>query len=82
MKPRLEKKCNRNSIPNEEKSVLAERFTKSLKNKIYKNMTWIPANVYIYKLDKILNKYNNTYPRTSKLRPVDVKPSMHIDSNK
>ena len=45
-------------------------------------MTWIPTNVYIYKLDKILNKYNNTYPRTNKLRPVDVKPSMYIDSNK
>ena len=35
----VRKKCKRNSIPNEEKSVLAERFTKNLKNKIYKNMT-------------------------------------------
>ena len=38
--------------------------------------------VYIDKLDDALNKYNNTYRRTTKIKPVDVKPSIYIDSNK
>ena len=45
------------SIHNEGKSVVAERFIKTLKNKIYKYMTWISKNVYIDKLDDIVNKW-------------------------
>ena len=45
------------SIHNERKSVVAERFIKTLKNKIYKYMTWISKNVYIDKLDDIVNKW-------------------------
>ena len=41
------------SILNERKSVLAERFSRTLKNKIYKYMTSISKNVYIDKLDDI-----------------------------
>ena len=49
------------STHNEEKSVIAERFVRTLKNKIFKYMTSVSKNVYIDKLDDIANKYNNTY---------------------
>ena len=49
------------STHNEGKSVLAERFIRTLENKIYKYMNLISKNVYIDKLDEIVNKYNNTY---------------------
>ena len=45
-------------------------------------MTSIPKNVYIDKLDDIVNKYNNTYHRTIKMKPVAVKPNIYIDYNK
>ena len=61
------------SIYSEGKSVVAERFIRILKTKIYKYMTSISKNVYIDKLDDIVNKYNNTYNRTIKMKPVDVK---------
>ena len=48
------------SIHNEGKSVVAERFIRTLKNKIYKYMTSISQKVYIDKLDDIVNEYNNT----------------------
>ena len=70
------------SIHNEGKSVVAERFIRTLKNKIYKYMTSISKNVYIDKLDDIVNKYKNTYHRTIKIKHVDVKPSTYIDSSK
>ena len=41
--------------------VVTERFTRTLKSRIYKYMTSISQNVYIYKLDNIVNKYKNTY---------------------
>ena len=44
---------------NEGKSVVAEKFIRTLKNKIYKYMTSVPENVYIFKLDGIVKKYNN-----------------------
>ena len=69
------------SLHNEEKSVVAERFIRTLKNKIYKYMISISKNVYIEKLEDIVNKYNNTY-RAIKMKSVDVKPSMYIDFNK
>ena len=47
------------STHNEGKSVVAERFIRTLKNKIYKYMTSISKNVYIDKLDDIKNKYNS-----------------------
>ena len=45
-------------------------------------MTSISKNVYIDKLDDIVNEYNNTYHRTIKMKPVDVKDTKYIDSNK
>ena len=69
------------STNNKGKSVIAERFIKTLKNKIYKYMTAISKNVYIDKLDDIVNEYNNTY-RTIKMKPVDVKDNTYIDFKK
>ena len=54
------------STHNEGKSVVAERFIRTIKNKIYKHMTSISKNVYIDKLDDIVNEYNNTKHRTTK----------------
>ena len=71
-----------NATHNKGKSVIAERFIRTLKNKISKYMTSISKNVYIDKLDDIVNKYNNTYHRTIRMKPVDVKRSTSIDSNK
>ena len=68
------------SIHNEGKSVVAERFIRTLKTKIYKYMTLISKNVYIDKLDGIVNEYNNTCHRTIKMKPVDVKDTTYIDS--
>ena len=45
-------------------------------------MTSISKNVYIDKFVDIVNKYNNAYHRTIKIKPVDVKPSMYINFNK
>ena len=70
------------STHNDSKSVIAERFITTLKNKINKYMTSIPKNVYIDKLDHIVNKHNNTYHGTHKMKPVDVKPSTYIESSK
>ena len=68
------------SIHNEGKSVVAERFIRTLKTKIYKYMTSISKNVYIEKLDDIVNKYNNTYHRAIKREPADVKDNTYIES--
>ena len=70
------------SMHNEGKFVVAERFIRTLKNRIYKYMTWISKNVFIYKLDDIVNKYNNTYHSTIKMKPVDVKWNTYINSSK
>ena len=45
-------------------------------------MTSISKNVCIDKLDEIVNKYNNVYQKTIKMKPVDVKPSMYMEFNK
>ena len=61
------------STHNEGKSVVTERFIRTLKNKSYKYMTAISTNVYIDKLDDIVKKYNNKYHRAIKMKPVDLK---------
>ena len=61
---------------NEGKSVVAERFIRTLKNKLYKHMTATGKKVY-YVLDDVVNKYNNTKHSTIKMKPIDVK-----DNNK
>ena len=70
------------STDNEGKSLVAERFIRTLKNKIYKHMTSISENIYIDKLDDIVNKYNNTYPSTINIKLFGVKSNTYIDSSK
>ena len=65
-----------------EKSVVTERFIKTLKNKIYKYMTSVSKNVYIYKLDDVVNKYNKTYHSTIKMKLANVKSDTYINSSK
>ena len=45
-------------------------------------MTSTLKNVYIDRLDGIVNKDNNTYHRTIKMKPVDLKPTTYFDFNK
>ena len=66
----------------EGKFVVAERFIRNLKNKFYNHMTYVSKNVYINKLDDIVNEYNNIYQRTIKIKPVEVKDNTYIDSIK
>ena len=60
------------STYNEGKSVVAERFIRTLKYKLYKHMTAIGKNVYYDVLDDVVNKYNNTKHSTIKMKPIDV----------
>ena len=82
------KKCLRDSnivmysTHNEGKSVVAERFIRTLKSKMYKYMTSISKNVYIDKLDDIVDEYNNTYHTTIKMKPADVKDNTYINADK
>ena len=73
------------STYNEGKSVAAERFIRTLKNKIFKHMAAVSKNVYFDVLDDTVDKHNNTYHRTIKMKPIDVKPDFyveyHVDSN-
>ena len=70
------------STHNEGKSVVAERFIRMLKSKIYKYMTLISKNVYIDKLYDIVDEYNNTCHTTIKMKPIDVKDNMYINTSK
>ena len=54
------------STYNEGKSVVAERFIRTLKNKIFKHMTAVSKNLYFDVLHDIVNKYNSTVHRTIK----------------
>ena len=70
------------STHNEGKSVVAERFIRTIKNKIYMYMTSISKNVCIDKLDDIVNEYNNTYHRRIKRKPIDAKDNTYINIGK
>ena len=60
------------STYNEGKSVVAERFIRTLKNKLYKRMTATGKNVYYDVLDDVVNEYNNTKHNTMKMKPIYV----------
>ena len=74
------------STYNEGKSVVAERFIRTLKYKLYKHMTATSKNVYYDVLGNVINKYNNTKHSTIKVKPIDVgddtKKSSAIARNK
>ena len=67
------------STHNKGKCVVAERFIKTINNRIYKYMTSISKNVYIDKLDDIVDKYNNKSHTTIKIKRIDVKDKTYID---
>ena len=69
------------STYNEGKSVVAERFIRTLKNKIFKHMTTISKNVYIDVLNDIVNKCNNTVHRTIKMKPIDFTGGSYVEYN-
>ena len=69
------------STNNEGKSVVAERFIRTLKNKILKHMTAISKNVYFYVLDDIAHKYKNTVHRPIKMKPIDVTDDSYAKYN-
>ena len=66
---------------NEGESVVAERFIKTLKNKIFKHMTAISKHVYFDVLDDIIDKYNNTVHRTIKIKPIEVTDDYYAEYN-
>ena len=70
------------STHNKGKSVVSERFVRTIKNKIYKHMTSISKNVYIDKLNDIVNEDNNAKHRTTKMKPIDIKDNAYIDFGK
>ena len=63
------------------KSVVIERFIRTLKNKIFRHMTAISKNVYFDVLDDIVNKYNNTVHRSIKMKPIDVTSDSYAEYN-
>ena len=69
------------STYNAGKSVVAERFIRTLKNKIFNHMTTVSKNVYFDVLDDIVNKYNNTVHRTIKMKPIDITPDSYAEYN-
>ena len=66
---------------NEGKSVVAERFIRTLKNKIFKHMTAISKNFYFDVLDVFVNKYNNTVEKTIKMKPIGVADDFYAEYN-
>ena len=66
---------------NEWKSVVAERFIRTLKNKIFKHMAAVLKNIYFDMLDNIVNKYSNTVHRTIKIKPIDVTSDCYAEYN-
>ena len=72
------------STYNKGKSVVAETFIRTLKNKLYKHMTATGKNVYYGVLDDEVNKYNNTKHSTIEMKPIDVGDNnkrVYIDEN-
>ena len=69
------------STYHEGKSVAAERFIRTLKNNIYKHMTAVSKNVCFDMLNNIVNKYNITYHRSIKMKPVDIKSNCYAEYN-
>ena len=66
---------------NQGKSVVAEIFIRTLKNKIYKHMTAVSKNVYFHVLNNIVDGYNNTYHSTIKMKPIHVKSNSYAEYN-
>ena len=70
------------STYNEGKSVVAEKFIRTLKNKLYKHMRTVSKNIYYDVLDDIVKKYNNTRHSTVKMKPINVKDNAYVNTDK
>ena len=66
---------------NEGKSEVAERFIRTLKNKILKRMETVSKNVYFNLLDDIANKYENAVHRSIKMKPINVTSNSYAEYN-
>ena len=60
------------STHNEGKSVVADRFIRTLKSKIYEKMTANDKKSYVGYLNKLVEEYNNTYHRSIGKKPIDA----------
>ena len=69
------------STYNGRKSVVPERFIRTLKNKIYKHMKAISKNAYFDVLNDIVDEYINTYHKAIKIKPIDVKKNSFDEYN-
>ena len=69
------------STYNEGNSIIAERVIRTLQNKIYKHMAAISKSVYFDVLNDIVDKYNNTYHKTIKMKPTDLKSNSFAEYN-
>ena len=69
------------SIYNIGRSVAAERFIRTLKNKLFKQLTVVSKNLYFDVLDDIVKKYNNTVHRTIKMKLIDVTSDFYAEYN-
>ena len=67
------------STQNEGKSGFAERFIETINNKIYQCMTSVSKNVYIGRLNNIVNECINIYHWAIKMKPVDIRPTTYTD---
>ena len=65
-----------------ESLLLLKDLLELLKNKIYKHIAAISKNVYFDFLNYIVDKYNNTYHKTIKMKPIDVKNDSFAEYNK
>ena len=69
-------------IHNDRKFVVVEIFIRTLKTKIYKYMSSLSKNVYINKLDNIVNENNNKYHGAIKMKPVDITDNTYKKGDK
>ena len=70
------------STYHERKSVVAERFIRTLKNKIFNHMTAVSKNAYFDVLDTNFDQYNSTVHRSIKIKPIDVTFDSYAEDNK
>ena len=69
------------STYNEGKPLVAERFIRTLKNKILKHMATVSKNAGIDVLNGVVNKQNNTVHRTTRMKLIDVTSDFHDENN-
>ena len=63
------------------KSAVAEKFIKTLKNKIFKHMGVVSKSIYFDVSDDIVDNYNNTFHRIIGMKPIDVKSDSYAEYN-